>query len=323
MILLQVNCEKGEGVELAKAYNIKGYPTFILANKDAVTMSRWWGYTNYLLFVQLESGLADQSTIEDKKVRYAKNPDANTAKVFASYYQTKGDIKEAVTFYNQAAELDTENDFAYELYSLYFSGIRQKVYTISEVEIAADIALASDKVTAESKTRIYAGMAAYIKDDQKNKKLLSYIKDGHNHVSKLSEKKPKWAVDGLNIAYALHIDKNHDEAVALKKSSMKDGWQDNAGDLNSFSWWCFENKVNLEDAEKIGRRGAKLAQSGREKAMIFDTVAEIVNLRGNPNEAIELMELALKEDPESEYYKKQIEKFKSAVKVEKGVSISN
>lgn len=323
MILLQVNCEKGEGIELAKTYNIKGYPTFILANKGAETMSRWWGYTKELLFEQLESGLADQSTIENKKVRYAKNPDANTAKVFASYHQTKGDIKEAVTFYSQAAEFDTENDYAYELYSLYFSGIRQKIYTMSEVELAADKVLASEKVTTESKTRMYAGMAAHIKDDQENKKILSYIIDGHAHVSRLSEKKPKWAIDQLNIAHALYIDKNQDKAVTLKKGSMKDGWQDNAGDLNGFSWWCFENKVNLEDAEKMGRRGAKLAQSGREKAMIFDTVAEIVNLRGNPNEAIALMELALKEDPESEYYKKQIEKFKSKVKVEQGVSISN
>ena len=50
---------------------------------------------------------------------------------------------------------------------------------------------------------------------------------------------------------------------------MNEGWQDNAGDLNNFSWWCFENNENLEETEELGRRGVKLAQPGREKAQIL------------------------------------------------------
>ena len=274
-------------------------------------MSRWWGYSKELLFENLESGLADQSTIEEKAERFAKNPDANTAKVLAGYHETKGEIKEAVTFYNQAGGLDPENDYAYELYSLYRSGLRHKIYSLQEVESVADKALASKTVSAEAKVRVYAGMAAYITDDQKSKKILSYIEDGYNYASQLSEKNPEWAINELNITHALYIDKNEEKAVNLKKDSMKEGWQDNAGDLNSFSWWCFENNVNLEESEDLGRRGVKLAQPGHEKAMILDTVAEIVYLRGNPKEAVRLMEIAVKEDPESNYYPKQIEKFKS------------
>ena len=44
--------------------------------------------------------------------------------------------------------------------------------------------------------------------------------------------------------------------------------------------------------------------------MIIDTLAEIVNLSGNPNEAAKLMEQAINESPNREYYKKQFERFK-------------
>jgi len=34
VVLLQVDCEKGEGVELAPKYKIRGYPTFYLVNQN-------------------------------------------------------------------------------------------------------------------------------------------------------------------------------------------------------------------------------------------------------------------------------------------------
>ena len=82
--------------------------------------------------------------------------------------------------------------------------------------------------------------------------------------------------------------------------------------LTAFSWWCFENNINLEEAEQLARRGIKLAEPGRQKAMIIDTCAEIVNARGNWSEAVELTELALKEDPDSKFYQEQLKKFNAA-----------
>lgn len=44
--------------------------------------------------------------------------------------------------------------------------------------------------------------------------------------------------------------------------------------------------------------------------MILDTYAEILYVNGKKDEAIAMMEEAIKEDPKSEYYPKQLEKFK-------------
>jgi S-methylmethionine-dependent homocysteine/selenocysteine methylase len=102
----------------------------------------------------------------------------------------------------------------------------------------------------------------------------------------------------------------------MKKANMAEGWMDNAGDLNEFSWWCFENHINLEEAEKMARRGIKLAEPGREKAMILDTCAEIVNALGNHADAVELTKMAMKEDPESKYYQSQLKRFADASQVQ-------
>ena len=64
VILFQIDCEKGDGIELKKSFNIKGYPTFVLANKDADTMYRWWGYSREMLFDKLDAGFSDLTTIK-------------------------------------------------------------------------------------------------------------------------------------------------------------------------------------------------------------------------------------------------------------------
>jgi tetratricopeptide (TPR) repeat protein len=272
------------------------------------------GYTKENFFKEIDTGFADLSTIVEKKKRYIKTPDIRTAKTLAVYHQTLGDYKKAVRYYSDAAKYDPENDYKFEIYEIYLSGYQRKAYTINQLTSAADKALSSKNIDAQTKAQVYAQMSAFVNDYKDNVKMLDYVKQGQELISKHGNITSKWVLNNIRIAHALYIDKDDKKAVELKKGTMDEGWQDNAGDLNDFSWWCFENKINLEEAEKLGRRGIKIATTGRNKAMIIDTLAELVNLRGNPQEAVALMEEAMKEDPESGYYKKQIEKFKSGVK---------
>jgi tetratricopeptide (TPR) repeat protein len=269
-----------------------------------------------LLSKELDLGFSDLTTISEKEKRYEKEPDAKTARILASYYNTQGELKKAVSFYEEAADYDAENDYAVELFQLYFTGYRKKVYTIEEIQAVAEKAVMSEQVEDEAKTQVYAQMTYVIKEDPQNEKMLAFLNQGNEHLMSDQENAQKWAKDAINISYALYVEKNKRKAVEIKKASLPEGWQDNAGDLNNFAWWCFENKINLVEADRLGRKGVKLAKPGREKAMILDTVAEIVNLAGFPEESYSLMQQAVKEDPENEYYKKQLERFR---KLEKGL----
>ncbi len=310
VVLVQIDCEKGEGIELAKKYSIKGYPTFVLANAEAETYYRWMGYTKELLFEKLESGLSDLTTIDAKQKRFAEKPDAKTAVVLAEYSGSMGDYKTSNEYFYKARELDDTKDYAYQIYSNQRRGMRDKLYSMDELMASADAALASGMTSDEEKYYVLYGMSGYAKDMPDNKKILAYLEQAKDLAEKILEDGPDRGATGIMINYAMIIEKDKNKAVNLKLSSMPEGWKDDAGMLNEFSWWCFENQVNLDEAEKLSRRGVKLAASGKEKAMILDTCAEILFLNGKTDEAIAMMELAIKEDPKSEYYPKQLEKFK-------------
>ena len=311
VVLVQIDCEKGEGVDLKNKYGVKGYPTFVLANAEAETYYRWMGYTKELLFDKMKTGFSDLTTISAKQQRFKEKPDAKTAAVLAEYSGSKAEYKEAISYYNKAVELDGEKDYAYEIYANHSRGMRGKLFTMDELINATDAALASKMVSEEEKYYVLYGMSGYAKDSPDDKKMLAYLEQAKDMAATKLEDGPDRGATNIMINYALIVDKDSDKAVELKLASMPEGWKDEAGSLNEFSWWCFENQVNLEQAEKLAHKGVKLAAAGKEKAMILDTCAEILFVNGKKDEAIAMMEKAIVEDPKSEHYPKQLEKFKN------------
>jgi len=266
-----------------------------------------------MFFKEMDAGLADPTTIAEKKKRFSSRPDAATARALANYFQTQAEVKEAVLYYNQALKFDQTSDFSEELFDLYTTGYRKKIYNLDELMAMADKALTARTSDIPFKLSVYAQMSTYAGEYQDNQKLLGYIKSGYQLLGEHADQAPAWTVRYLNLNHALFVEKDPDKALVLRKSSLKEGWENDARQLNSFAWWCFENKINLDEAAKLARRGAELAEPGRSRAMILDTAAEIENLRGNPGEAVNLMEKAVREDPATEHWKEQLERFKKAL----------
>ena len=117
----------------------------------------------------------------------------------------------------------------------------------------------------------------------------------------------------LRIERALRVTGDQALAVELKRETYDEGWEDDPGSLNGFAWWCFENELNLQEAEELARRGVALSLSDTQRAQILDTVAEIVHLRGDTAGALELIEQARALDAENDYYEEQLRRFTEAV----------
>ena len=311
MVLVKIHNKRGDDVDYIKSYNVKGYPTFVLASKDGETLQRWWGYGKDGFLKEMNNGLSDPSTIAEKKERFATTPDAKTATALAKYHYTRGELKDSETYYLDAAKYDPENDYSYDLYDLYRRGFRSNLYTKDQIIAAADKALASEYVDTASKLRIFdqmGGGAILMFPDATD--VFSYIRKGYAFAKDITDENLQIYKDRIDVAYTLYIDKDIPIAVELKKNTFKEGWQDNVQNLNSFAWWCFEHKINLEEAEKMATRGVKLADAGSQKANIMDTLAEIVNLQGDPLRASEIINEAVNENPDSEYLQKQQVRFR-------------
>ncbi len=116
----------------------------------------------------------------------------------------------------------------------------------------------------------------------------------------------------LLVEHALFVLEDADRAVELRKALHPHGWQDRADHLNDFAWWCFENKVNLEEAAALAQKGVEISSDRRTKANILDTLAEISNARGDPQEAVRYIEAALEEAPNWAHLHKQLARFRKA-----------
>jgi tetratricopeptide (TPR) repeat protein len=116
--------------------------------------------------------------------------------------------------------------------------------------------------------------------------------------------------DRLLIEKVALVDGEVEKAVQLKKESLGEGWEEDPRSLNSLSWWCFERRINLEEAEALARKGVALAADDATKARILDTLAEILYARGSADEALAMIEQAITAAPDREHYKKQRERFR-------------
>jgi tetratricopeptide (TPR) repeat protein len=114
----------------------------------------------------------------------------------------------------------------------------------------------------------------------------------------------------LLVHKALYIEKDKAKAFALKKETMKEGWMEDHKALNGIAWWSFENEIDLAEAEKLARKGAQLAPAGADKAMVLDTLGEILFAQGKKDEAVAVMEQAVKEHPEKKHYQMQLDRFR-------------
>jgi tetratricopeptide (TPR) repeat protein len=310
VVFYKLDADKGEGAELADQFLIKGYPTYVVINAEGATISRWGGYENPASFTELLArAVADPTTIEEKRARYEETPSLEDAVTLAEYHESRGEFQEAVDYFESAREMKgPEGGFEYELFLAYRWGLEEEAFGIDEVRAAADQAMSSGHLSDKQFLRLARLMSMAAEEDA-DWSVAPYIERALAATETMDDPELENERRHVLIEQALRVTHDHARALELALETRAEGWQDDPGELNGFAWWCFENRINLEQAEELARRGADLASAGGQKAMVLDTLAELVFLRGATDEAVELIRQAIEQDPENEYYQKQLVRF--------------
>jgi len=316
VVLFKVDAEKGEGITLSTEHAVRGYPTFVLVDAQGATIDRWVGYSKEFFLESLQTSLTDLTPLEKKRARFEGEPSEGDAAALGRYHTAIGEHEQAVGFYRRAQELRPADDhhYAYDIFRNISRGGEAAGFTPDDVMQAADGVLAMDRAEVEdwdflSVAATTLRMAVAQEDPQKARKYVdaAVVATHANEDPEFNRYRSDLLADR-----SWHILGNETEAVKLKKASFDEGWQEKVSDLNNFSWWCFENKINLDEAERMARKGTEVAEDGRQKGMILDTLAEICNVNGKSAEAATLMEQALEHVPDSEYYAEQLNRFREA-----------
>jgi tetratricopeptide (TPR) repeat protein len=311
VVLYRVDSEKGEGKDLAKAYGIRAYPTFVMTNSNGQPIDLWLGYSKGVFIKTLSQATMDPATIDEKKARFENQPDLHSALTLARYSSSNRQFKDAVAYYMQAEVLkaDSLSDYTYDIFDNVSDGFAKEVFSYDDLSKAGDAALAAKANDSETRIDVARRMAYAASEGGRSDEVARYLQKGLDLVSNSDDPTLKEKRAELMVDYSLMV--KHDTATAMeyKRASMPEDWMEDAGQLNNFAWWCFENQVNLDEAEGLSRKSVELAKPGREKAMNLDTLAEIVNAKGRTREALELSRKSAKEDPSDQYFQKQVERF--------------
>lgn len=298
---------------------MRGYPTFVLADAAGEEIDRLVGYGGVPDFVRdLGAALADPTTVAQKEARHRASPTARDAALLGRILGGRGEVQPAVAYYRQAQELDPGADYAYPIFETVAMGFRKQLATADELKAAAAAALASPRAEPGQLLTVGYLMSAYARRFEDPALRSPYLELALAATADITD--PELLSDrrDLLVDEALFLKRDAKLAVRLRKEALPDGWRDDPRQLNRFAWWCFDHKINLKEAEKLARRGVKLAAGGDEKAMVLDTLAEIRAARGDPAEAARLAAQAAAADPGNAEYPKQVERFQKAAGKEAG-----
>jgi thioredoxin-related protein len=315
-VLYTVDAEAGEGIDIARTYQVAAYPSFVLMNSDGEMMDFWMGFYKSSEFTEsMEEALSDPTTVAQKLDRFRENPTATDALKLGDLRQYQGMSAEAVAYYQRAQVLDPSSDVNYDLriFGAMARGSWGQLYTTEAVSHQADAVFASNPEPSAMLEVLYSMKKMAHKTEQPAL--------WHPYLKQTVEAAPQFANDekyAHKVAwykpdYALHIEKDAEKAIQYRKDVMPEDWLHNANELNNFAWWCFENDLNLEEADAMARRGIELAEAGKQKANILDTLAEICNAREDCEHAVEYIRMAVAEAPEEEYFQKQLVRFEEAL----------
>ncbi|MEZ4388143.1 MAG: hypothetical protein R3D98_11305 [Candidatus Krumholzibacteriia bacterium] len=311
VILLKNDCEKGAGVDLAKTYQVRVYPTFAMVNHAGEVTDRWAGYPGVAGFVEIvDAALADPRTIAEKEQAFAAEPTLALGHSLGRYSEAVFANQDAVRYYRKAMELDPDHagDLSGKVFMAMYYGVRGGDFTPEEVVQEGKAILMADSVDPGTALSV-AGVTRHLAAPEEYKPLLkAALAATRNATGDMAE-----ARKDLEIDAALLLENDRPKAMMLKRGTLPEGWYDDPGELNSFAWWCYENNLNLDEALTLALRGAELASSDADRANILDTAAEIAFKQGDTKQAIELETRAVELAPDRDGFKKTLQKFQGTL----------
>lgn len=318
-IAVKFDMEKGEGLDLAKQFKIRAYPTLIHANAN-----------EEILFVSVGASQDPKSYIANAK--QAMDPNNNLPYYIANKDEIFSDSKEMLNYFKvmSSANMVSQPDV-----DTYFDQFPVKEWTsASNWEIIT--MTVRDGNNSVFKTVVENDQLFIDKhgDDASEFMANIYFYDLANlfYRAKTDEQKTAYAKKKSDVLTSdfsqiakVEFMINSFEAErtgdweTFSKLNAENGlkyYSDNPDKLNGIAWSMFENNENpvyLNSALAMAEKATKMSDSHA----ILDTYANLLLVTGNPQKALEIetkaLELAKKEGSNTESYEEVLDKISQAL----------
>ena len=294
---------------LAKQYRVGIYfPVFILTDSAGVPITRWQGYTGAARFISaLNDALRDLTTIGERETRFKAQPTYDDALFLAKYYSDAGSYLKAADFFRKAREFSPSPGV--HIYYKIFESLANAVWADSakfaDVLPVADAVLDYRPLDPRSITLVASNITRLARDKDKTAEIGKYLDAGISITAGRQDKKSLEANALFRADSALYIANDTVKALQITKGSLGNGWESKPDKFYDFAKWCLERKIDLGEAEAFTRRAVGMASPGKFKAKVLNTLAEIRIARGDTSDAIKILDEAIDEDPDDDFYTRQ------------------
>ncbi len=332
----KINAEKGDGIELAKKYNITGFPSILFINGSGEEVDRLIGYYPPESFIPVVRDILDnKDTYLSLKKQYKMEPDnPKVAYPYAQKLFDRGQHTEALNIFESIIASDSENK----------SGVLGPIYlqkgmlSLREGDVEAavsDLSLVISKYDQFEESHLaYAYMSMINERSGEPEEAIRLLKEAvkkttskdylFNYRGRLTllyldqkqfgqadgliteiEKNSEDKVSAAELRLNFYLKQNDKKSAEILMKNLLPGIENDSNALNQIAWAWVENESYSESALNWAEKAVALSDRNE---MILDTLAELYLLKGDVKKAIEIereaMERSSSKRNKSEFQKK-------------------
>ncbi len=310
---LPLNVLEDAGAPLAEEYRVGVYfPVFILCDAAGQVINRWTGYTKAERFINsFNRAMSDPITVTERIKRFDATAAVQDALFLAKYYSDTGEYLKSRDYYRRLEALPGGRiDYSFQTFLSSAEAVWNDQLPFDSLPAAADEVLDNDRMNLRNVARLAQIMGNVARQTGQTDRIEKYLDAGIAATATRTDEKGIAAHHDLLADHALHVLNDTTRALSIKKEALGNGWENDPARYFRFGEYCFQRKINLEEAERYIRQATNKASEGKFKARHLRLLAEICYARGKPDEATKLAEQALEQDPSAAYFEKRLEVFK-------------
>lgn len=211
----KIDAEKGEGIDLAKQYGVKGYPTIVFANSDGTEIDRIYGYLPAEQFLaKMKDYNNGVNTVSSIKKMIADNPEDPVANyMMAEKITSTGLADDPKVYLEKVILLDPNNSKGYT------DDAKFMLAYMKEDPIALK-GLLTEYPTSEKVKDGYMNLAAYYADKEDYKTADQYYRDAFSKFGK-NDFDLRQSYGGLLLDKGYKTMKNEKATVKDRKNAIK------------------------------------------------------------------------------------------------------
>ncbi|MCK5126625.1 MAG: hypothetical protein KAR42_10245 [candidate division Zixibacteria bacterium] len=311
VVHLSLSAQYDEGLKLSSDYQVGNtFPVFILTNSQGEVIFRWDGFGGAKRFVNsLKAGMADLTSVKERRAKVAVNPNYRDALQLAKYYSDTRQYLDAITYYKLTQKLSPSKqaNYSYQIFSNTANAVWTDIWPFDSAMTAADVVL-NYKINKNNISKCVKVLGRVARRSGRTNDLRNYLYAALEATANSTDSKLTLAHQEFVIDTILYITGIEGRATRSKEATLGANWQNDPKKFYPYAKWCLERKVNLNKAEAYARTAADRAGSGAFKGQVLHTLASILDVVGKHKEAVRIMEMSVAEDPTNPYYAKELDR---------------